>query len=257
MADLSYLIPKVLAILTAPAVDLTTISAKRVRKQLIADGESEDFLRQNKEHVDGMIAQVYESVSNGNASGYALPPGGNGAIGGAGAGSSTSGGVHQYNHPQQKRKRTPSPPPSQSYNFQSSQPQPLKNVNVTANGNSSKRGGSATDILKADAELARQLSYELNGNGGRSTRGGSQNGGSRNSTPKNRKPPGKKGGSAKKSKATIDSDGDDDGDDGSGDARPKKKAKGGFQKEFILRSVQFDVPNASKASLIMNCYPIS
>lgn len=55
MADISYLIPKVLAILTAPAVDLTTISAKRVRKQLIADGESEEFLRGNKEQVDSTL----------------------------------------------------------------------------------------------------------------------------------------------------------------------------------------------------------
>ncbi|KAG9008960.1 hypothetical protein FRB94_005525 [Tulasnella sp. JGI-2019a] len=230
--DLQYLAPKILAILTAPAVDLSTISAKRVRKQLIADGEPEDFLRQRKEDVDALIAQVYESVNNNNVAvvstgGSHAHEGGNGYRGDQPPAPSSSP-AHQ------KRKRSPSP-----YTFQSSQPQPLKSTNAKKPGvsNGSAVVGRSASLVKSDAELARQLSFELNG--GRNTRGGgTSNSGSRNTTPKNGKAKASKKGSTKKSKATIDSD-EDGGDDD--DDRPKKKSKsgsggggGGFQKEYVL-----------------------
>jgi len=227
--DLQYLVPKIRAILTAPAVDLATISAKRVRKQLIADGEDEDHIKHRKDQVDALIAQVYESVNN--------PAGGNPA---------PANGDSVYHQPlppsstpvQQKRKRSPSADQLPAYNFQSSQPQPLREGKRSGSSTAASTSGGASHV-KSDAELARQLSFELNA---RSTRGGgaaSSNGGSRTNTPKNQRGGAKKG-SAKKSKATIDSEEEDDDDDE--DVRPKKKkAKGGgggggggFMKEYVL-----------------------
>ncbi|KAG9050918.1 hypothetical protein FS837_001092 [Tulasnella sp. UAMH 9824] len=208
--DLQYLSPKIRTILTAPDVDLATISAKRVRKQLAAGGESEDFLKQRKADVDALIAQIYESVSSGAGAGSGQQANGSGGKPRPGTDSAYAAASPQ------KRKRSISPandavPPS-------SQPQPL----VHKKSKQLNGGSAPTKQLSADAELARQLSLELNG---RSTRGGgSSSGGSK---PKASKANGKK---AKRSKATIDSDGDDDqGDDG----KPKK-ARGGLGKEYIL-----------------------
>ena len=56
--------PKIRAILTAPGTDLATISAKRVRKQLIHDDPSlSSFIKEQKEDFDNLIAQIYEEVS--------------------------------------------------------------------------------------------------------------------------------------------------------------------------------------------------
>lgn len=206
--DLQYLSPKIRTILTAPDVDLATISAKRVRKQLAAGGESEDFLKQRKADVDALIAQIYESVSSGAGAGSGQQA--NGSGGKPRPGTDAAASPH-------KRKRSISPandavPPS-------SQPQPLVHKkSKQLNGSS-----APTKQLSADAELARQLSLELNG---RSTRAGASS--SSSSKPKASKANGKK---AKRSKPTIDSDGDDDQDD---DGKPKK-ARGGLGKEYILR----------------------
>lgn len=207
--DLQYLSQKIRTILTAPDVDLATISAKRVRKQLAAGGESEDFLKERKTDIDALIAQIYESVSSGAGAGSGQQANGSGGKPRPGTDS-----AHSAASPQ-KRKRSISPandavPPS-------SQPQPLVHKkSKQLNGSS-----APTKQLSADAELARQLSLELNG---RSTRAGASS--SSGSKPKASKANGKK---AKRSKPTIDSDGEDDPDNG----KPKK-ARGGLGKEYIL-----------------------
>ncbi|CAL1711323.1 unnamed protein product [Somion occarium] len=61
----SSLEPRIRAILTSPGIDLTTISAKRVRKRLIDEDSSltADLVRDNKAAIDAIISSVYEEVS--------------------------------------------------------------------------------------------------------------------------------------------------------------------------------------------------
>jgi upstream activation factor subunit UAF30 len=53
------------AILQAPDVDLQTISAKRVRKQLLEDNPelSEELIKEHKDEIDVFIGKVYEEIS--------------------------------------------------------------------------------------------------------------------------------------------------------------------------------------------------
>ncbi|KAG8932613.1 hypothetical protein FRC03_000746 [Tulasnella sp. 419] len=184
--DLSSLEPHIRRILTAPDVDLATISAKRVRKQLIAEGEDEEKLRQCKDEVDALIAQVFHLVNE--------------------AAQVHTGGEAS---PGPKRKRSSSPGDDQS--------------SQAVHSDSRQKPGH----LKSDEQLARQLSHELNG---RATRGSSTSGtakgkGSRDhSRTKTKKPRGK-------SSPTIDSEQEDEGED---DGPSRKKAKGGFGKEYML-----------------------
>ncbi|KAH9889518.1 SWIB/MDM2 domain-containing protein [Cubamyces lactineus] len=63
--DVSTLEPKIRSILTAPGTDLETISAKRVRKQLLELDSSltAEFVKEKKDDIDAIIAKVYEDVS--------------------------------------------------------------------------------------------------------------------------------------------------------------------------------------------------
>ena len=69
MPDVSSLEPQIHAILTAPAVDLTTVSAKRVRAQLKQNNPElgDDWVRQNKEAIDQIIASVFDRVRAGES----------------------------------------------------------------------------------------------------------------------------------------------------------------------------------------------
>ncbi|KAI0767016.1 SWIB/MDM2 domain-containing protein [Fomes fomentarius] len=57
--------PIIRQILTAPGTDLSTISAKRVRKQLLDLDSSltADYVRDKKSQIDEFIAKVYEEIS--------------------------------------------------------------------------------------------------------------------------------------------------------------------------------------------------
>jgi len=63
--DFGSLQPRIYQILSAPGTDLTTISAKRVRRQLLELDPTltPDFLKENKLAVDEVIASVFERVS--------------------------------------------------------------------------------------------------------------------------------------------------------------------------------------------------
>lgn len=63
--DVQSLESQIRAILSAPGVDLSTISAKRVRKQLMEDDPelTAEVVRENKEEIDGLISQVFEEIS--------------------------------------------------------------------------------------------------------------------------------------------------------------------------------------------------
>ncbi|EKM53430.1 uncharacterized protein PHACADRAFT_259812 [Phanerochaete carnosa HHB-10118-sp] len=58
-------------ILSAPGIDLTTISAKRVRKQLLEQNEdlTPELIKEHKEGLDTLIGSVYEEVSGGMGEG--------------------------------------------------------------------------------------------------------------------------------------------------------------------------------------------
>ncbi len=64
-SQIQALEPKIRQILSAPGTDLSTISAKRVRKQLLEldPSLSSDFVKEKKDEIDDVIAKVYEHVS--------------------------------------------------------------------------------------------------------------------------------------------------------------------------------------------------
>lgn len=62
--EVEVLEPQIRAILTAPGTDLSTISAKRIRKQLLEDGSAPSaFIREHKHAVDEFIADVFRRLS--------------------------------------------------------------------------------------------------------------------------------------------------------------------------------------------------
>ena len=197
--DFSSLEPHIYQILSAPGTDLSTISAKRVRRQLIELDPTltVEFFKDHRDEVDAVIGSVFESVSGAQGTG---------------------------DHPRKayateeeslKRKDHASDFPEESAEAaeEEGSPPPKKVRKVGKNG----RGLS-------DAELARKLSSEING---RSTRTGSKARGSSAG--------GKKSSRAKKSAATVDSDDDSDGIGKRKKSSGGGTAKGGFAKEFALR----------------------
>jgi len=133
--DFGSLEPRIYQILSAPGTDLTTISAKRVRRQLLELDPTltSDFLKDNKLAIDEVIAGVFERVS------------GQISVEGEEAG-----------HPSRKGKE--GQVLQEDYagddGGEDEPPRPKK----------SKKGSKQE---QADAELARKLSSEING---RSTR---------------------------------------------------------------------------------------
>lgn len=87
--SIEALTPVVRDILTAPDVDLRTISAKRVRKQILAQDPSlsENWVKDNKEDIDRLIGRIFEEVAAASARAAAAAANGNGS----GSGSSGEG----------------------------------------------------------------------------------------------------------------------------------------------------------------------
>jgi upstream activation factor subunit UAF30 len=204
--------PHIRSILSAPGTDLSTISAKRVRKQLV---EYEpvltlDFLRQNREIVDGVITRVFEAVTE--------------EKGGFGGSQESEGSVVREANGARKRRKEGSVVhgPVKDEDDEEETPPPKKAKKVA-------KGGSRT--MMSDAELARQLSSEINGRSRRSSAGAKPRAMNGSSTKKSKK---------KKSAAMVDSDGDDSDED-EDEKKPKAKrkstgaAKGGFAREYLLR----------------------
>ncbi|KAF7362199.1 SWIB/MDM2 domain protein [Mycena venus] len=175
--------PLIEQILTAPGTDLTTISAKRVRKQLqlIDPSLTTEFLKQHREAVDVVIARVFEKVQGTTTA-------------------NTGRGGRRRTQPTSRD----TPPPA-------------------------KKAKKAAKRELTDAELARQLSSEINGRTRRSN--GKPKAAVPNGTPKKRK-------SKAKSAAMVDTDDDSDSNEAK---RPSKKrsgeggsARGGFAKPYLL-----------------------
>jgi upstream activation factor subunit UAF30 len=196
--DFNSLEPHIYQILSAPGTDLSTISAKRVRRRLIELDPTltVEFFKENREDVDAVIASVFENVSG---------------VQGTEDNSRTDESFKQEGQgsdfPEEGAEAA-------EENAEEGSPPPKKMRKVGKNG----RGLS-------DAELARKLSSEINS---RSTRtGGKSRGGSTAA--------GKKSSRAKKSAATVDSDDDSDGIGKRKKSSSSGTAKGGFAKEFALR----------------------
>lgn len=209
--DINSLEPHIRAILSAPGTDLTTISAKRVRKQLLEVEPSltQEFLKENKEAVDGVIASVFEAISA--------------EMGGVEAASQTPEEEPVHSKPARKRKTRE----EEDFEDVGDEGEEEEGGSVTPPPKKAKKGSKNGREL-SDAELARQLSSEING---RSRRSGGRTRATNGSSLK-------KGNRKKKSAAMIDSDGDESDDDRKR-SKPKKRAggtaKGGFAKEYILR----------------------
>ncbi|PSR73755.1 hypothetical protein PHLCEN_2v10399 [Hermanssonia centrifuga] len=180
--DASKYESQIRAILQAPGVDLTLISAKRVRKQLVEDNDelTTELVKDHKEEFDRIIGSVYEQVSEEAGVEDAEEDDATGENG--------------------KRKREGSEE-NQGHGSPSS-PKKLKKA---------PKKESLTD-----AELARQISSELNGRG--------------RAAKTESKPKAKRTKKAAKSKATVNSEGEAEGDD----AEKPKKRRGGFTKEYSL-----------------------
>ncbi|KAF8806527.1 SWIB-domain-containing protein [Phlegmacium glaucopus] len=169
--DFGSLEPHIHQILSAPGTDLSTISAKRVRRQLVELDLSltTDFMKENREEVDAVIASVFEKVSGAQGTG------------------DNPGAAYAAEEKSQRTEQESDFPDEDA--AEEGPPPPKKIKKAGKNG----RGLS-------DAELARKLSSEINS---RSTRTGGKGRGASAA--------GKKGSRTKKSAAIVDSDDDSDG----------------------------------------------
>lgn len=194
--DFGSLEPRIYQILSAPGTDLTTISAKRVRRQLsdLDPTLSAEFFKENKEAVGEIIASVFERVS-----------------------AEADRGDHQGEHNSHRAKEEEDEEAQEDFTGddggeEGSLPPAKK----------SKKG---TKQEQADAELARKLSSEINGRSTRTSgkgRGSVVKRGSRarkSAATVNSDDGSNEEGGKKTRKRTTN---------GSG-------AKGGFAKEFALR----------------------
>ena len=193
--DFSSLEPRIYEILSAPGTDLSTISAKRVRRRLIELDPTltVEFFKENRDEVDAVIGSVFENVSG---------------VQGTEDNSRTD---ESY-----KQEGQASDFPEEGGDAaEEDSPPPKKMRKVGKNG----RGLS-------DAELARKLSSEING---RSTRtGGKSRGGSGAA---GRKGPRAK----KSATTVDSDDDGSDGIGKRKKSSSGGTAKGGFAKEFALR----------------------
>lgn len=194
--DFCSLEPRIYQILSAPGTDLSTISAKRVRRQLMELDPTltVEFFKENREEVDAVIASVFENVS------------------GVQGTEEDNSRTDEYFKQEGQASDFPDEGAEAAGEEGSSPPKKLRKVGKNGRGLS-------------DAELARKLSSEING---RSTRTGGK---SRSGTGA----AGRKGPRAKKSATTVDSDDESDGIGKRKKSSSAGTAKGGFAKEFALR----------------------
>ncbi|OJA19290.1 hypothetical protein AZE42_08727 [Rhizopogon vesiculosus] len=187
----------VTSILTAPGVDLGTISAKRVRKELLADtslGLTARELKERREEVDSLISKIYESIRRQDQADESKRK----------RDEETEEGTEQEDREDAMEEPDTAEEPGEDDDEKPPPP---------------KKKKSAKQNVEADAELARKISSELNS---RSRRGAS-NGAP--AMPKKRK--------TKKSAKMVDS-GDEDGSEEKSKKKRSGGARGGFAKEYML-----------------------
>jgi len=184
------------SILTAPGVDLGTISAKRVRKQLLENtdlGLTAREMKERRTEVDKLISDVYENISRQMQDESKRK-----------RDAETDEGTEQDD----REEPIEGPDTEQEQDEDEDKPPPPK-----------RKKKNTVQNVDADAELARKLSSEINSR----ARRGASNGAA---TPKKRKP--------KKSAKMVDS-GDEDEDEEKPKKKRSGGARGGFAKEYMLR----------------------
>ena len=205
--DFDSLEPKIHQVLSLPGVDLARITAKAVRKELLALEPSltDSFLKQNKEAINAVITRVYAELYR----------------------------PAEEAEDESDRGRTSEHDNHYGADAEEKQSSPKKKARRQM----------------SDAELARQLSNELNSRPSRrSTR-------SANSTRKKGK-----GVRARKSATTVDSDDSEQGDTTKGEERG---ARGGFAKEFMLRFINYgssmlsDIPSSPALAKVVEADKLS
>lgn len=194
----------IMRILTAPGVDLSTISAKGVRQKLLEDtalGLTARGLKERRTEVDAMISSIYEEISRQAQTDESKRK----------RKEETDAGTEQEEATEEQDDQDDA---AEEQDAEASEEDDVK-------PSTKKKKGAAKSVEEADAELARKLASQLNSR----SRRGTSNGAS--TTPKKRK--------TKKSAAVVDSGAEDEDED---DEKPKKKrgggARGGFAKEYIL-----------------------
>jgi len=225
--DLDYLEPKVGQILRAPGTDLATISAKRVRRQLLSLEPSltAEYLKEHKAEIDAVIARVFEQVTAEHAA----------ATGGGGRGDEDEE-AESSDSASRKRSRGAVSEDEMRDGGEEEEKSSARPPSKKAKKAASSAGKNGQKL--SDEELARKLNNEING---RTTRTSGKSSG------KGRVAKGR----SRKSAATVNSDGESDG---GGERKPKKSkstsggggAKGGFQKEFVLSDPLADVLDVPK-----------
>jgi upstream activation factor subunit UAF30 len=199
--------PRIYTILSASGTDLGTISAKRVRRLLLAqDDVPQELIKDNKEAIDKLISNVFAKVSE--EKGFQHEPGRD-------QDQDTVPESAEPAAPHKKRRRN------------------------SLDGDDRHRSSSAKAAKSStagDEALARQLSEEINGRG-RSSRSGAAPGASSTRGSRGR-PRGRGRGRGGKANGTRSADTiEDSGNEGSDANESKKKKGGGLSKEYILRCV--------------------
>jgi upstream activation factor subunit UAF30 len=202
--------PRIHAILSAPGTDLSTISAKRVRRLLLEQEDiPQELVKDNKQAIDGLISNVFARVSEEKGFQQEDEEGGD-----------TEGG-----------RRTTSAEPAAA----AITPKKRHRGSIDDHGDRSS-SKSTKPSTAGDEALARKLSEQINGRG-RSSRSGAASGASpaRGSRGRGR---GRARGHGRGSKANGTRSADMIDDSGSEADEPKKKrGGGGLSKEYILRCV--------------------
>ena len=204
--------PRIHAILSAPGTDLSTISAKRVRRLLLEQEDiPQELVKDNKQAIDGLISNVFARVSE--EKGFQQDEEGADAEGG---------------------RRTTSAEPAAA----AVTPKKRHRASLDGHGDHSS-AKSAKPSTAGDEALARKLSEQINGRG-RSSRSGAASGASpmRGSRGRGRGRVRGRGRSSKANGARSSDMIDDSGNEGSeADESKKKRGSGGLSKEYILRCV--------------------
>lgn len=260
----------------APGVDLTAISARSVRRTIVAGDPSvgADWIKANKEGIDKLIAEVFNNVAV-NVGAHNTPVKRKREDDGDTKATGLNGNTKSsHGHPSSSSVSSTPFPPSQ---------QPISHYASNSSHHERPATPEYTKQELDDAAYARQLASELNATAGRTTRGGSSNGHHHSSatSSKKRAASGKKKSKVKSPSKIVDSEddsgsgsGDDDDDDGEDSAPAKKKtrtkakpkrgdgeaktSKGGFQKEFglsnALSAVCDDAQQMSRPQVVSNLW---
>src|SRR6266404_4352506 len=199
VADLE---PHIRVILSAPGTDLSTISAKRVRRLLLEQSNVPlDLIKNNKQAIDELISTVFAKVSE-------------------------EKGFTQNDEAGDSDERTQSPVPDAASK---------KRRRPSRQGEEDEPSTKSTKPSTAgDEELARQLSDEINGRSRPSRSAASGASSAPGSRGRGR------GGKANGTRSTDTID--DSGNEGSDGDESKKRKGGGLSKAYNLRYVLIQNP---------------